>query len=218
VYKKNIFNKIFDNTNVESTSYKLRKLRFYKFVEKLHIDNGCNILDVGGTPSTWIGTGYENNVTLLNLNFNGRVAPFKYVEGNACKMTMFKFHEFDVVFSNSVIEHVGIPDDQKHFADEVQRVGLKYWVQTPNKYFPFELHLLFPYYQFLPKFIQRQIAVKWKYSHIYRNNKGDIARILDEALTLRLLTKSELRRLFPDASVIEEKFFCLPKSIMVYRD
>ncbi|MEM2045934.1 MAG: class I SAM-dependent methyltransferase, partial [Candidatus Bathyarchaeia archaeon] len=48
----------------------------------------------------------------------------------------FKDKSFDVVFSNSVIEHVGNYDDQKMCAEEIRRVGKCYFVQTPNFYFP----------------------------------------------------------------------------------
>ncbi|WP_255695553.1 methyltransferase domain-containing protein [Rhodohalobacter sp. 614A] len=57
---------------------------------------------------------------------------FQYVQGDALDMHMFEDKSFDVVFSNSVIEHVGSFENQRRFADEVRRVGKAYWVQTPD--------------------------------------------------------------------------------------
>lgn len=97
-----------DNTNLKSKSAKLRNIRFELFRNLLKIDNKSKILDVGGTEAIWINTGLEENVTLLNINHsNNKNSKFNYITGDACNMYMFNKNEFDVVFSNSVIEHVG---------------------------------------------------------------------------------------------------------------
>ena len=63
-----IINSISDNQQVGSVSSKLRKQRFAVFLEKLTVTPSSNILDVGGTSQIWAGSGFENNVTLLNLH------------------------------------------------------------------------------------------------------------------------------------------------------
>ncbi len=62
----------------------------------------------------------------------------------------FGDREFDIAFSNSVIEHVP-PELQAAFAAEVSRVADRYFVQTPNRYFPIEPHYQLPLFQFLPR-------------------------------------------------------------------
>jgi hypothetical protein len=113
-----------------------------------------------------------------------------------------------------VIEHVGGAADQKRMADEVQRVGRRYFVQTPNRYFPIEPHFLFPGFQFLP-----EAAQVFLLSH-FRLGTYEIVRDRDYARTLvreiRLLSLSEFRRLFPQATIHRERLVGLTKSFIAY--
>lgn len=52
----------------------------------------------------------------------------------------FEDNEFDWVFSNAVIEHVGNEEQQLLFVNEMLRVGKNVFYTTPNKYFPVESH------------------------------------------------------------------------------
>ncbi|NNE74462.1 MAG: methyltransferase domain-containing protein [Acidimicrobiales bacterium] len=58
---------------------------------------------------------------------------------------------FDVVWSNAVIEHVGSDEHKVHFLREIQRVGGRGFVTTPNRWFPLESHTKLPLLHFLPK-------------------------------------------------------------------
>lgn len=215
---RSYIHKITDNQRTGSVSSKLRNQRFAVFLEKLSVTPASRILDVGGTGQTWVDTGLEKNVTLLNLQQPKQKdleKGFTCVEGNALNMDMFGEKHFDVVFSNSVIEHVGGKENQRRFAEEVRRVGRSYWVQTPNKYFPVEPHFLFPCFQFFPDPIKRKIGVLWPYSHYKRWNFSN-ERILQDLVDLRLLSKKELISLFKHGSVYEETFFGLTKSFAMY--
>jgi len=167
------FNKFANNNNPNSASSKLRKKRFELFKQLLNINKSTKILDVGGTEAIWEGTGFENNVTLLNLKFSKKTSPFHYIKADACDMHMIEDKNFDVVFSNSVIEHVGNYNRQKLFAKEIKRVGVRYWVQTPYKHFPIEPHLLFPLFQYLSVTLKHYVGLHWKYSHFCYNDGGD---------------------------------------------
>ena len=82
--------------------------------------------------------------------------------------------EFDVGFSNAVVEHVGGRDDQERFVRELCRVAKRVFVTTPNRLFPVDPHTLLPFLHWLPE--------------------GRRPRALDG---VRPLSPRELRSLFP---------------------
>jgi SAM-dependent methyltransferase len=60
--------------------------------------------------------------------------------------------EFDLGFSNAVVEHVaGGRDGQREFVHELCRVARRVFVTTPNRRFPLEVHTLLPFVHWLPK-------------------------------------------------------------------
>lgn len=210
----NIFDKLGNNEDSTSISFRLRKKRFERFIHTLNISNTDKIIDIGGYERIWEGTGLESNVTLLNLKFSEKKkTKFTYIECDACNMKMIADNSFDVAFSNSVIEHVGNFQYQKDFAKEVLRISNKHWIQTPYKYFPIEPHLLFPFFDLLPNKIKKIVALNWKYSHFHRFNMD----VLDELSRLRLLTKREMKILFPESLIFYEKIMGVTKSITAYK-
>jgi hypothetical protein len=123
------------------------------------------------------------------------------------------------VFSNSVIEHVGDVESQRRFASEVMRVGRAWWVQTPNRRFPVEQHLLTPLIHWMPKGVQRAIVPRWTVWAMLVRPSPDrrefyLRHYLDD---VRLLTAAELRALFPGARVIRERFLGWTKSLVVIK-
>jgi SAM-dependent methyltransferase len=59
--------------------------------------------------------------------------------------------EFDVAFSNAVVEHVeGGREGQRQFVHELTRVAGRVFVTTPNRFFPIEVHTLLPFVHWLP--------------------------------------------------------------------
>jgi hypothetical protein len=59
--------------------------------------------------------------------------------------------EFDIAFSNAVVEHVGGRDEQRAFVHELCRVARRVFVTTPNLWFPVEVHTLLPLVHWLPR-------------------------------------------------------------------
>src|SRR5512139_1077631 len=123
------------------------------FLREFGVNDHTRILDDGGLAATWAGVPVKPKVVLLNMPRAAGEAfepGFICVAGDGCNLP-FADRAFDVVFSNSVIEHLGSPAAQGRFAAEAERAGKGYWIQTPNRYFPIETHLLTPLVHFLPK-------------------------------------------------------------------
>jgi hypothetical protein len=211
---------IADHREADTIASKLRQKRFTLFMRLLaKVPRPIKILDVGGTQEFWERMGFtsEPGVEVVILNV-GKVTTahdnFVSIVGDARDMKSFARDEFDVVFSNSVIEHVGTYADQRRMADEVKRVGRRYFLQTPNRYFPIEPHFLVPFFQFLPlsvrAFLVRHFDVGW-YTKI-----PDKHAAIKEVASIRLLTRRELATLFPGAAIYKEQFLGLTKSLIVY--
>lgn len=184
------------------------------------LERPLKILDVGGTEGFWINMGFCNEsgveITLLNLKtIPVSKSGFKSIAGDARCMCKFADQSFDMIFSNSVIEHVGDQKDQQRMASEMQRVGKHLFLQTPNKHFPIEPHFLFPFFQYLP-----HGAKTWLLSHFslgWHPRYHDRASAAAAAHSVRLLSRRELTRLFPHATVTSEKWMGLLKSYLVYQ-
>lgn len=173
-----------------------------------------HILDVGGTQAFWELMGFirdDIQITILNTELEEATFPnITNIVGDARNMREFKDQEFEVVFSNAVIEHVGNFDQQCQMAEEVRRVGKRYIVQTPNRYFPIEPHVLIPFFQFLPLKLKVFIAT-------HSPNWGWKAAHLEELSTIRLMSEKELRSVFREARVYKEKILGLSKSFIMYK-
>jgi hypothetical protein len=185
-----------------------RRRRIEKFIRLMKITAGTTILDIGGQPYFWQGFPIKAQVTCLNLYAEAGVVPdhvtMKLYDGPTLP---FENQSFEVVHSNSVIEHVGDYHAQKRFAREIARVGRKYWVQTPNYYFPYEPHAQFPFFQFLPPNLKLLIARNWKKA----------GYPYDELMAIQLLTQSQLLDLFPGSRLWKERLFGVAKSYCIYR-
>lgn len=169
------------------------------------------MLDMGGYPGIWDLLEAKPKVTVLNLAFSAADLErgMDCVVGNACK-TSFPDKKFDVVFSNSVIEHVGDFAKQKEFAKECTRCGNGYYVQTPNKWFPIDPHTLMPFAHWLPK---RAFNVVMKISPRFLITRPSAAE-MEDLVNMRLLSRREMKALFPDAEIVQERFMGITKSLI----
>jgi len=190
----------------------------YLFDQTFKNQDVINILDVGGTEQFWKTTEFVNspkvNITLLNLFESNSLNPnIKCVVGDATSMPEYADQEFDLVFSNSVIEHLYNIDNQKQMAIEVQRVGKFYFVQTPYKYFFIEAHYALPFFQFIPKSIAFNILTKTKLSRMQKWDSNYAKQYLQE---IRLLSLTDMHSLFPKSKFYKERFLGMTKSITAH--
>lgn len=182
------------------------------------LDRPIKLLDVGGTTDYWrdVGLAPDSGIQIVLLNtFEQDVsAPFQSVVGDARDLSRFADAQFDVVFSNSVLGHVGTFADQLRMAQEVSRVGYRFFVQTPNDAFPVDWRTRVPLFHFLPPRAQA-----WCFEHFpvgtYRR-ASNRAEALHWASRVRNVKRHELPALFPGARVVPEYLLGIPKSFMVH--
>ena len=206
-----------------STYFRNRRFGFFRQFFDEVTEGGkksIKILDIGGTESYWKSMGFKLNaqseIVLLNL-YEAKVQEpgFTSIKGDACDLSGVADKSFDLVFSNSVIEHLYTKENQQSMANEVQRVGKSYFIQTPNKYFPIEPHWVFPLFQFLPFKVKVYLTQHFNLGHMSKTN--DHAKAVELVKEVRLISKTEYQQLFKGANLFVEKFVGLNKSFIAYK-
>jgi hypothetical protein len=211
-----------DNQNARSTASRLRRRRFQILLGMiLGSPDPVTILDIGGRPEYWqsmtAGLSHEQEirVTLLNLERLSLVpAGFAVLEGDARSLPQLGDQSFDIVFSNSTIEHVGGFSDQASMAREVRRIGKRYCVQTPNRSFPIEPHFVFPFFHFLPFALRTRLVQHFDLGWYKKLPKREDAE--REVRSIRLLSRGEMVALFPEATIFNEIYLGLVKSFVAF--
>src|SRR5581483_1527002 len=91
-----------------SLSRRFRRRRMHRFVRECGITAETRVLDIGGTPDNWELAPVQPRLVLLNMpRAHEEVAgAIQWVAADG-RALPFRDASFDVVFSNSVIEHVG---------------------------------------------------------------------------------------------------------------
>jgi hypothetical protein len=118
---------------------------------------------------------------------------------------------YDVVFSNSLLEHVGGHAQRAALAREVRSLAPRHWVQTPYRYFPLEPHWLFPGLQFMPMAARARLAAAWPLAH---SSPESPEEAMSEVQWTELVGVAELRSYFPDSHIHHERFAGLTKSLV----
>jgi hypothetical protein len=178
-----------------------------------------HVLDLGGTTEWWHRAPVRPaSVTILNLNEPGETSEnwLQPVMGDACAARQAltaagQAIRYDMVFSNSLIEHVGGHAARSALADEVRALAPRHWVQTPYRYFPVEPHWLFPGLQFVPMAARAPLAARWPLAH---SRPADKASAMSEVQWTELIGIAELRAYFPESEIRRERFAGLTKSIV----
>ncbi len=131
-----------------------RQRRHERFFALTHLPPGARILDVGCGR---LGLrALEPALDIIGLDIAPCPAyPGPFVQADAAEGLPFADEEFDLVYCNSVIEHV--PRARREaFAAELRRVGRGWFVQTPAWSFPIEPHALLPFAHWLPAPLRRR--------------------------------------------------------------
>jgi hypothetical protein len=213
-------------------SGKSREKRARMFMTHLKPQATDRILDLGGGNGNYMAATipFRENVYVADiLTDQLRVAREKFgfntIELGEDGRLDFPDGYFDIVFCNSVIEHVTVNKDevwniyhtkqfseqalarQKLFANEIRRIARAYYVQTPNKFFWIESHTWLPgLIAILPR---RILLPLLKFTNRFWPKKT--------APDWNLLTEEKMKWLFPDAEIFKEKSLGLVKSLIAIR-
>ena len=203
-----------------SPFFRRRRMRLFRNTVGLRSND--RILDIGGTPSFWQDTARAGDaqprVTLVNTDRgvveSAKSCGMSVAEADGCALP-FADNSFDIVFSNSVIEHVGTWERQQAFASEARRIGRRLWIQTPAREVFVEPHLIAPFVHWLRPSLQRRLIRNLTLrGWLERPDRATVDAFLAE---VRLLTAAEMRTLFPDCSIVRERFCGLTKSYIAAR-
>lgn len=208
-----------DVSDAGSLSNKMRSRRFAIFERLMEpLPKPVRILDVGGTTEFWEQRGWagRDSVSIVLVNLSAAEQRHANIEpraGDATSMPEYADGSFDVVFSNSVIEHLFTLENQRKMASEVARIGKAYWVQTPNFWFPIEPHFHMPGWQWMPQWAR--VALLRRRRCGWRGPEPDSEKAWALVREVRLMRRHELAEAFPGADVWGEKFKGLVKSWVV---
>lgn len=179
-----------------------------------------NVLDLGGRSGTWTGHDlHPARVVCVNVEKAGDAGVdwCMCAAGDACDLgSDILADRFDLVYSNSVLEHVGGHWRRQAFAETVHRAAPHHWVQTPSRYFPLEPHWLFPGFQFLPTALQATVSRRWSLGHRLSPEEPWTAAF-DDVLGVELVGRATLQYYFPTSTVLKESFLGLTKSLIAVR-
>ena len=202
----------------DSLGGRRRTRRWRWLVETFPELDQMSVLDLGGSLSTWERAPVRaKHVHVVNISKPPAEVPdWAEVErGDACALPPhIANRRYDLVFSNSVIEHVGGHERRVRFAEAVRSLSDRYWVQTPYRYFPIEPHWLVPGLQFLPIALRARIAHKWPL--VYTPGRAKAA-VLHTVMWTELIDRTQMRHYFPDAELRAERVAGLTKSLIAVR-
>jgi Methyltransferase domain len=139
-----------------------REKMFRRFVESVPFDAGSSVIDIGVTPDRDLADSnfferlypHPSNLTATSIEdaafLESQYPGLTFVQTDGTNMP-FGDRRFDVAFSSAVLEHVGDRNAQRHFVDEMCRIADRFFITTPNRWFPIEVHTFLPLLHWLPQ-------------------------------------------------------------------
>jgi hypothetical protein len=200
-----------------------RFARFMTLLDAVVAERGrARIVDLGGTAAYWtavepLWAGRPVEITLVNLAEQPVPdARFVSVAGDCRDLSRWADLAFDIVHSNSVIEHVGRWADMRAFAREARRLAPRHFVQTPNFWFPLEPHFKTPFFHWLPEPVRIALVRRFALGAFPRAGTIEDAQRFIEDSTL--LDARRFAALFPGSAIERERVLGLTKSLIAIRD
>lgn len=145
-----------------------RKAIFSFFMKTMHPTPDSRILDVGVTPDQTLPDSnifetlypFKNRLTITSIEDAAhlqRLHPGLHFVRTEKFDLPFRDRTFDIVFCSAVLEHVGEYHQQERLMKEVLRVSDRFFIVTPNRLCPLELHTLLPFIHWLPRAIHQTL-------------------------------------------------------------
>lgn len=236
---------------IRAAARRARRARFDLLLQTFPDLGSMRVADLGGEVAFWLEAPVRpRELVTVNLWWQRELserasAGLPWVQNlfaDACAPTPELLEErFDLVFSNSVIEHVGGHTRRVAFANTVHALARSHWIQTPNRYFSIEPHAAFPGLQFLPPAAQARALRRWPLGsmNIAESRDGGPQTMVGEqrhgvedhpplssvdryhamrmALSIELLSASEMQFLFPESEIVRERAAGVTKSLIAVR-
>jgi hypothetical protein len=196
-----------------------RSSRWEWFARTFTEIDSMTVIDLGGTAESWRRAPVRPaSVHVINLEVEEAAdipAWVRIDKADACDLpTYISNGNYDLVFSNSVIEHVGGHSQRQLFADTVHKLADRHWVQTPYRYFPIEPHWLFPGFQFLPLAARAAVSRHWPLSYSRASGREGSIR---EAMSVELISRTEMGLYFPHSAISSERILGMTKSLVAIK-
>ena len=184
-------------------SYSARKKMFDIFAVKMDFDQNSSVLDVGVTSDAQFNESnyfeqfypYKDKIVCVGTedgsHLEKKYPGLKFSSVRPGERLPFLNQSFDIVFSNAVIEHVGNKQNQQFFIGELLRVSKHFFITTPNRWFPVELHTSLPLLHWLPKEAYRKLLSRLGLNYWAKEEN------------LNLLDKRGFFEVFPQNTTVE---------------
>jgi hypothetical protein len=213
-----------------SLSGRMRSRRWDAVAREFPELGRMRVLDLGGEIASWLlapirpahlvslNVPWQADLERQQLESLAGTTDVSWIElvgGDACNApAQLSGERFDLVYSNSVIEHLGGHERRARFAAVVSELAERHWIQTPDRYFPLEPHWLFPGFQFLPVRVRAELTRVWPFGHLHADSLSNAMR---EVLAVELLSPAEMRFYFPFSQLRRERVLGLTKSLVAVR-
>lgn len=214
--------------NTKDNSFRAARIAMLRtLIDKVLAERAtCRLIDIGGTYNFWHVWRDEidwrrTEVVCVNLDTEWAAegkdeTRVRMLQGTACDLAGHGDGAYDIAFSNSVLQSVGLWRDMVAMSNEVRRVAPRYFVQAPAYWFPIEPSARVPFIHWIPEPIGYRILMARQCGFYPK------ARTVSEAVgnlqSSRLLDHRQMQALFHDGRVVRERFYGFTKSYIAIKD